>query len=118
MFRISMIAALLILAVGENSRLVCRVWCDSEVGISASCPHAQAPSTGSFANATCDALEGEAAVFVRADGWRGPSSLAPAPWLPVGALPLPPRVALQSHLILAAAPALSSAVRPIIALRV
>jgi hypothetical protein len=118
MFRISMTAALLILAIGQNSRLVCRVWCASEVGTSASCPHAQAASAGTLINATCDALEGEAAVFVRADRWRGPSALDPAPWLAVAALPSPPGVALQSHLILAAAPALSSAARPIVALRV
>jgi hypothetical protein len=66
MFRIAMTIVLLIFAIGENSRLLCRVWCHSDVGISATCPHSQAPSADSMTvDATCNLLDGEAAVFAR-----------------------------------------------------
>ncbi len=119
MFRIAMTAVLLILAIGESSRLVCRVWCGSDVGITASCPHPQASSAGTISvGATCSPLDGEAAVFVREDGWRGPSALDPVPVLAVAAFQLPPPAAVHARLILTAATALPGATRPIIALRI
>ena len=119
MFRIAMIAVLLILAIGQNSRLVCRVWCDSEAAIITSCPHAETRSAGPIAvDATCNPLDGEAAVFIREDGRRGSSALDPVPVLAVAAFQAPPPAAPHAHLILAAAQALPRATRPILALRV
>ena len=118
MFRIAMIAVLLILAIGQNSRLVCRVWCGSDVVISTGCPHAETRSAGPIAvDATCNPLDGEAAVFIREDGRRGSSALDPVPVLAVAAFQVPPPAAPPAHLIFAAARALPSAARPILALR-
>ena len=118
MFRTTMIAVLLTLAIGQNSSLVCRVWCDLDVVIGTGCPHAETASAGqTVVNATCNLVDGEAAVFIREDGRRGPSALDLVPVLAVAALLVPPAATPRAHLTLAAAQALPSAARPILALR-
>jgi hypothetical protein len=119
MFRTAMIAVLLTLAIGQNSRLVCRAWCDLDVVIGTACPHAEAASAGRTAvKAICNLVDGETAVFIREDGRRGPSAVDPGPVLAVAALLGPPAAAPRAHLSLAAAQALPSAARPILALRI
>jgi hypothetical protein len=119
MFRTAMIAVLLTLAIGQNSRLVCRVWCDLDIVIATGCPHAEtAPAGRMGVNATCNLVDGEAVVFIREDGPRGPSALDPVPVLSVAALLVPPAATPRAHLPLAAVQGLPSAARPILALRI
>jgi hypothetical protein len=119
MFRTTMIAVLLTLAIGQNSGLVCRMWCDLDVVIGTACPHEETASAGRTAvNGTCNMVDGEAAVFIREDGRRGPLALDPVPVLAVAALLVPPAATTRAHLPLAAARALPSAARPILALRI
>ena len=88
MFRAAMIAVLLALVIGQNSRLVCQVLCDSHVSLTA-CAHATTEDTTLIIDATCGVALDPSKAFIREDGRRGATAVDPVLGLTVAVLKLP-----------------------------
>jgi hypothetical protein len=115
MFRAAMVTVLLTLAIGQNSRLLCRVWCDSHLDSSTACAHERLTQTA-IIDATCAALD-EIAEFIREDKRRGCTALDSVPVLAAAGFQLP-RPAARAYTGFETARALRSAAPLLIALRV
>jgi hypothetical protein len=117
MFRAALIAVLLTLAIGQNSRLLCRVWCDSHIVSTPPCTHETTPDGTIVIDASCDVAVEETTAFIREDRRRGSSAIDRLTLLTIAGFQLPSPAA-HVHPRLATARALRSAAPPIVALRV
>jgi hypothetical protein len=68
-FRAALLSTVLTLAIGQNTSLLCQVWCHDAV--SAGCPHqGSTTSPGVSADHSCATVVVGAVSFVREDGLR------------------------------------------------
>jgi hypothetical protein len=117
MFRAAMIAVLLTLAIGQNSRLVCQVLCDSHMVSVAACAHETTDATTVGIDTTCTVGVNAVTAFIREDGRRGSTAADPVPALTTAAFQLS-RLARSERPSLATARTLRSTAPLITALRI
>ena len=99
MFRAALVSIVLVLTLGQNATLLCRVWCQPQERANSTCEHQPEKTSPSVTgNESCIPIEGTT-PFVREDGRRGSSASDEQPSVVTARfhLPLPLSVAVRMN---------------------